>query len=104
MNSLPGRPKATKHDFEFAHDRIAMGIGRKKMFVSDKAKLTTAYHEGGHALASLFTEGAMPLHKVTILPRGPSLGHVYTLPFRLIIIPRILNRLLCFLHKMMTSI
>lgn len=53
-----------------------MGVGRKKMFVSDKVKLMTAYHEGGHALASLLTEGAMPLHKVTILPRGGSLGHV----------------------------
>jgi ATP-dependent metalloprotease len=75
-----GRPEATRDDFEFAHDRIAMGIGRKRMFVSDKAKLTTAYHEGGHALASLLTEGAMPLHKVTILPRGSSLGHTAMLP------------------------
>ena len=53
-----------------------MGIGRKKMFVSDRDKLVTAYHEGGHALTSLLTEGATPLHKVTILPRGGALGFV----------------------------
>lgn len=45
-----------------------MGIGRKTLFVSDKEKLNTAYHEGGHALTSLLTDGALPLHKVTILP------------------------------------
>jgi ATP-dependent Zn protease len=45
-----------------------MGIGRKTLFVSEKDKLNTAYHEGGHALTSLLTDGALPLHKVTILP------------------------------------
>ena len=53
-----------------------MGVGRKNMFVSEKDKLSTAYHEGGHALTSLLTEGAVPLHKVTILPRGGALGFV----------------------------
>ena len=40
------RKNANANDFEFALDRITMGIGRKKMFVSDKDKLITAYHEG----------------------------------------------------------
>ena len=53
-----------------------MGIGRKNMVISDQDKMTTAYHEGGHALTSLFTKGATPLHKVTILPRGGALGYV----------------------------
>ena len=53
-----------------------MGIGRKNMVVSEKDKLTTAYHEGGHALVALLTKGAIPLHKVTILPRGGALGFV----------------------------
>jgi len=70
------RKDANAEDFEYAHDRITMGIGRKMMFVSDKDKLVTAYHEGGHALTSLLTEGATPLHKVTILPRGGALGFV----------------------------
>ena len=53
-----------------------MGIGRKNLHVSEKDKLLTAYHEGGHALTSLLTDGAIPLHKVTILARGGALGFV----------------------------
>ena len=53
-----------------------MGIGRTSLTLSDKSKLTTAYHEVGHALTSLLTLGATPLHKVTILPRGGALGFV----------------------------
>jgi ATP-dependent Zn protease len=45
-----------------------MGIGRTNLLVSEKEKLVTAYHEGGHTLIGLLTEGAMKLHKVTILP------------------------------------
>jgi ATP-dependent metalloprotease len=62
------RKKATVEDFNFALDRISMGIGRKNLFVSDKEKLVTAYHEGGHTLISLLTEGSLTLNKVTILP------------------------------------
>ena len=62
------RKKASISDFEYALDRISMGIGRSSLFVSEKDKLNTAYHEGGHALTSLLTDGALPLHKVTILP------------------------------------
>eukprot|EP01017_Pseudomicrothorax_dubius_P016331 TRINITY_DN1853_c0_g1_i12.p1 TRINITY_DN1853_c0_g1~~TRINITY_DN1853_c0_g1_i12.p1 ORF type:complete len:670 (-),score=184.14 TRINITY_DN1853_c0_g1_i12:1040-3049(-) len=75
-----GRRLASTEDFEYALDRITMGIGRKKMVVSDQDKLLTAYHEGGHALASLLVEGATPLHKVTILPRGGALGYTAMLP------------------------
>ncbi len=53
-----------------------MGIGRKNMLVTDKDKLLTAYHEGGHTITALLTSGATPLHKVTILPRGGALGFV----------------------------
>lgn len=63
-------------DFDFALDRIAMGIGRKNMFITEEDKRTTAIHEGGHTIAALLTEGATPIHKVTILPRGGALGFV----------------------------
>lgn len=46
------------------------------MSISDKSKLITAFHEVGHALTSLLTIGSIPLHKVTILPRGGALGFV----------------------------
>ena len=69
-----------------------MGVGRKSLHVSDKEKLMTAYHEGGHALTSLLTDGAMPLHKVTILPRGGALGFVYFIYiFRLLCCQRKIN-------------
>ena len=45
-----------------------MGIGRTNLLVYDKEKLVTAYHEGGHTLTSLLTDGCLGLHKVTILP------------------------------------
>lgn len=74
------RDKANHYDFEYALDRVVMGIGRKNMFVSEKEKLMTAYHEGGHALVNILTKSSMPLHKVTILPRGGALGFTAMLP------------------------
>lgn len=68
------RPSAIHDDFEFALDRITMGVGKKSMNILAKDKLLTAYHEGGHTLANLLTQNTYPLHKVTILPRGSALG------------------------------
>ncbi|WVW80572.1 hypothetical protein I302_102558 [Kwoniella bestiolae CBS 10118] len=68
-----------KH-FEWAKDRILMGAERKSHFVTEESKRATAYHEGGHALVALHTPGAMPLHKVTIMPRGQALGITFQLP------------------------
>ncbi|TEB31311.1 ATP-dependent metallopeptidase Hfl [Coprinellus micaceus] len=62
-----------KH-FEWAKDRILMGAERKSQYLDPKNKLATAYHEGGHALVALYSDGAMPLHKVTCVPRGHALG------------------------------
>ena len=74
------RHEANHQDFEFALDRVTMGIGRKNMFVSEKEKYMTAYHEGGHALINMITKASTPLHKVTILPRGGALGFTSMLP------------------------
>ncbi|KAK1923181.1 ATP-dependent peptidase [Papiliotrema laurentii] len=68
-----------KH-FEWAKDRILMGAERKSHFVTEESKKATAYHEGGHALVAMHTPGAMPLHKVTIMPRGQALGITFQLP------------------------
>ncbi|KAG2020285.1 ATP-dependent peptidase [Coprinopsis cinerea AmutBmut pab1-1] len=73
------REVTLKH-FEWAKDRILMGAERKSQYQDQKVKLATAYHEGGHALVALYTDGAMPLHKVTCVPRGHALGYTSLLP------------------------
>ncbi|KAH7347903.1 cell division protease ftsH [Plectosphaerella cucumerina] len=67
-------------DFEWAKDKVIMGAERKTI-IGEKEKEMTAYHEAGHALVSFFnTHGPNKLYKVTILPRGSSLGHTAHLP------------------------
>ncbi|KAL8736327.1 MAG: hypothetical protein Q9181_002481 [Wetmoreana brouardii] len=74
------KPKVTMLDFEWAKDKILLGAERRSMVVQEKEKLNTAYHEGGHALVGLRTKGADPLYKITIMPRGPTLGVTHFLP------------------------
>ncbi len=63
-------------DFDVAKDRIILGSKRDALNITPKTKKTTAYHEAGHALAGyLLGENHQQLYKVTITPRGPSLGH-----------------------------
>jgi len=78
--SKEGATEVTLKHFEWAKDRIIMGAERKSHYVDPKEKRMTAYHEGGHALVALFTEGAMPLHKVTCVRRGHALGMTTQLP------------------------
>jgi cell division protease FtsH len=61
-------------------DRVIAGPMRKTRAMSDKEKKVTAYHEGGHALVAYALPNTDPVHKVTILPRGRSLGHTLVLP------------------------
>ncbi|KAH7040652.1 cell division protease ftsH [Microdochium trichocladiopsis] len=78
------KAKATsvsKADFDWAKDKVIMGAERKTMVITPEEKEMTAYHEAGHALVNLLTKGgANTLYKVTVLPRGPSLGHTAYLP------------------------
>ena len=62
-------------DFELAKDRMILGIKRHSVVLSDSEKQITAYHEAGHTLVGFYTPGHDPIYKVTISPRGPSLGH-----------------------------
>jgi len=61
-------------------DRVIAGPERKTRAMSDGEKKITAYHEGGHALVAYALPHSAPVHKVTILPRGRSLGHTLVLP------------------------
>jgi cell division protease FtsH len=65
---------------EEAIDRVIAGPERRTRAMSDKEKKITAYHEGGHALVAYALPHSAPVHKVTILPRGRSLGHTLVLP------------------------
>jgi len=67
-------------DFEFAKDKVLMGVERKSMIISESEKKNTAYHEAGHALVAKLTPGTDPIHKVSIIPRGRSLGVTQQLP------------------------
>jgi cell division protease FtsH len=67
-------------DFEFAKDKVMMGSERRSMIISDKDKKITAWHEAGHTLVAKLLEHCDPVHKVTIIPRGPALGLTQMLP------------------------
>ncbi len=67
-------------DFEYAKDKVMMGAERRSMLLSEKEKLTTAYHESGHALVAKKLVNADPVHKLTIVPRGMALGLMQQLP------------------------
>lgn len=74
------KDKVEKMDFEFAKDKVIMGVERRSMVLSDEEKNNTAYHEAGHALVAKLTPGTDPLHKVSIIPRGRALGVTTQLP------------------------
>jgi cell division protease FtsH len=74
------KKKIQQIDFEFAKDKVIMGVERKSMVMSLKEKRNTAYHEAGHTIVAAMLPAADPLHKVTIIPRGRALGLTQQLP------------------------
>ena len=80
---LAARENATKvgmAHMEEARDKVRWGRERRSRLMDDNEKRLTAYHEAGHALVMLLSTGSEPLHKVTIIPRGQSLGSTMQLP------------------------
>lgn len=78
--SKDGHQGVRLEDLEWAKDKIIMGAERKSAVITEESKRLTAYHEGGHALVAMFTPGADPLHKVTVIPRGNALGLTVQMP------------------------
>jgi cell division protease FtsH len=74
------KKKVQMVDFEYAKDKVIMGVERKSMMMSDREKRNTAYHESGHTIVAAMLPAADPLHKVTIIPRGRALGLTQQLP------------------------
>ena len=72
--------KIFMNDFEDAKDKVMLGAERKSLVMKEEERRLTAYHEGGHAVCAMMVKGNDPLHKVTIVPRGRTLGVAYTLP------------------------
>ncbi|KAG7336119.1 hypothetical protein KOW79_000812 [Hemibagrus wyckioides] len=78
--AVDGKEMVTLKELEFAKDKILMGPERRSAEIDKKNKTITAYHESGHAIVAYYTKDAMPINKATIMPRGPTLGHVSMLP------------------------
>lgn len=80
MAARKDKDQIEMEDFEFAKDKVLMGVERKSIIISEEERKITAYHEAGHALVAKFVPKADPIHKVTIIPRGRALGVTQQLP------------------------
>jgi cell division protease FtsH len=75
-----GLKAITMAELEESRDKVRWGKERRSLAISEKEKENTAYHEAGHALLCEVLDHTDPVHKVTIIPRGPSLGSTMYLP------------------------
>jgi len=80
MAARRGKDRLEMVDFEDAKDKVMMGTERKSMIITEEEKNAIAYHEAGHTLVARLLPGTDPIHKVTIIPRGRSLGLTQQLP------------------------
>ncbi|MEM6560672.1 MAG: ATP-dependent zinc metalloprotease FtsH, partial [Planctomycetota bacterium] len=78
--TLAGKDFVEQEDMEEARDKVRFGRAKKSRVMDEKDKLATAYHEAGHAVVQVLEKHADPLHKVTIIPRGPYGGATMSLP------------------------
>jgi cell division protease FtsH len=75
-----GKKSISMSDLEEARVKVRWGRERRSLAMSDENKKLTAWHEAGHALVNVLLKHTHPLHKVTIIPRGQSLGSTWSLP------------------------
>ena len=75
-----GKKFVGQAELEEARDKVRWGRERRSLAMTDENKKLTAWHEAGHALVNVLLDHTHPLHKVTIIPRGPSLGSTMSLP------------------------
>ena len=75
-----GKKAVGQAELEEARDKVRWGRERRSLAMTDENKKLTAWHEAGHALVNVLLKHTHPLHKVTIIPRGPSLGSTMSLP------------------------
>jgi cell division protease FtsH len=78
--TLANKDAVEMEDLEEARDKVRFGRARKSHKLEEKERIATAYHEAGHAVVQALLEDADPVHKVTIIPRGQSLGATMSLP------------------------
>ncbi len=80
--TLNNKEYVDQDDLEEARDKIRWGRAKKSAVVDERDRKITAYHEAGHALTQALEKEADPLHKVSIIPRGPAGGATFSLPER----------------------
>jgi cell division protease FtsH len=78
--TLAGKEFIEMDDLEESRDKVRFGRAQKSRVMDEKEKAATAYHEAGHAVVQYLEPDADPLHKVTVIPRGRSLGSTMSLP------------------------
>jgi len=74
------KPYVELPELEEAIERVIAGPERKTRMITEREKKIVAYHESGHALVAKLTPGMDPVHKISIIPRGPALGYTLQLP------------------------
>lgn len=78
--AIDGLSSVTMNYIENSRDKVLMGPEKRSRIPDEEANKITAYHEAGHVLVAYYTKDSHPLHKVTIIPRGSSLGHTASIP------------------------